>query len=282
MFNEGDGKMSPEKRQNKKLGQVFLKDPNIIRKIVSAAEVKDTDNVVEIGCGHGILSKELAAKAKHLTIVELDSHFLDYTKAELDRSGVPEENRHFHLGNALDCGIEPAPYKPVKLVANIPYQISSDLVSLLAKQQQHLVCATLMVQNEFAEKLLAKPGSKLYTSHTVHSTFYFDIKKCFTVSRNCFYPVPRVDSAIIQLTPHKTPLFDVDPSVFFAITRAAFWGRRKTLMNCLKNSPHTELLLGSWPELESLPFFKENPNVRGETLRHQEFYQLYTELTQWE
>ncbi|MDA1353569.1 MAG: 16S rRNA (adenine(1518)-N(6)/adenine(1519)-N(6))-dimethyltransferase RsmA [bacterium] len=270
--------MTPEKRQNKKLGQVFLKDNNIIRKIIDAAKIVPEDNVVEIGCGHGILSKALAETAHHLTIVELDTYFLEYTKAELNKHGVPEEQVSFHLGDALDCGIEPAPGKPVKLVANIPYQISSDLVSLLAEQRRGLTSATLMVQNEFADKLMAKPGSKLYTSHTVHSTFYFNIKKCFTVSRNCFYPVPRVDSAIIQLTPHETPLFNVDPKLFFSITRAAFWGRRKTLINCLKNSPHTEKYRHDWPELETLPFFKENPALRGETLTHEGFYQLYTQL----
>ena len=128
-----------------------------------------------------------------------------------------------------------------------------------------------MVQKEFASKLVAKPGDKDYTSLGVYCSFYFEIDYLFTISKNSFRPVPKIDSAMIRITPRKTLPFDVDEDVFFMIVNSAVWGRRKQLVTALKKSPFIDVP----KDLKLLPFFKKHPRIRGEMLSLGDFYEVY-------
>ncbi len=249
------------------LGQVFLKDKNVIDKILTTADVQPDETVVEIGCGEGWFSLALAKACKNLFIFEVDSHWLSETKERL--AGL--DHVHFTLGDVLQTRFEGVP-APFRVVANIPYHISAKIIKLLIETRDRWTTADIMVQNEFAGKLIAPPGDKNYTSFTVYCNYYLDVQSLFKVSKQSFRPVPKVDSKMIRLTP-RTQRFEVEES-FFRIVNAAFWGRRKTLKNCLRQSPYLDLK----PGFENVPFLAENPTIRGEVLSLDDFHQLYLQL----
>jgi len=252
-----------------KYGQVFLKDPNIVRKILETAAVKPEDAVLEIGCGDGAMSLPLAALCRALTIVEIDPIWHQHVQDLL------ADTKHVTVieSDVLECKLEALTQDPVKVVANIPYYISAKLVQWMIANLALVSSATLMVQKEFGEKLLAKPDTKTYTSLTVFTSYYFEVKKNFLVSKKCFRPIPDVDSMVITLTPRKTPLFEVDADLFFTIIRAGFWGRRKPLKSALKKNPYLPM-----PGVDSLPFFEAFPNIRAESLDLGMFFRLYGEI----
>ena len=214
------------KRQNKNIGQVFLHDENIIRKIIHFSNIESTETILEIGCGKGILSKALAETASSLTIIEVDTYFLNYTKSLLNTFShiayIESDIRKIHLKELFS--------EPVRVIANIPYHISTNIIEFIIQERPLIQDATLMVQREYANRLWAQPGSKTYGSLSLFAQFYLDISPCFEVSRNSFFPVPKVDSTVIYLSPRETPLFNVDEPLFFKLIHAAFWGRRKTLL----------------------------------------------------
>ena len=144
----------------------------------------------------------------------------------------------------------------------------------MIEKRQNIDEGIIMVQDEFAKKCMAKPGDKDYTSFTLYCRYYFDIAYNFKVSKNSFYPVPKVDSAIMTLKPRKKTLFTIDENLFFNMIRTSFWGRRKTLISCLSKGPYLKLA----PKFKDCDFFKKHPKVRGETLSLQEFYQLYENI----
>ena len=262
--------MEETKRQNKRLGQVFLKDRNVLQKMLELAAVTPEDIVVEIGCGQGWLSLNLAQRCKKLYIIELDPFYMAETQARL------AEFTHvtFLSGDVLEVGFGEILEDRFRIVANLPYQISAKFTKLVIENRQRIVDVHLMVQEEFARKLEAAPGSDLYTSLTVYSRYYLDARYLFKVSRNCFRPIPRVDSAVIYLAPLKEPPFQVDTDLFFKLVQTAFWGRRKTLMSCLSKSPYITVD----PAFKALDFFTQNPNLRGETLSLEGFYAVYQML----
>ena len=236
------------KRQNKGIGQVFLHDTQVIDDIISFSQIDSDDVVVEIGCGKGILSKALAATAKHLTIFELDGYYLDHTESVLKKK---HSNVTYVQGDIRDAQFDQILSDKARIVANIPYHISTEIIELIIKQRSHILDATLMVQKEYADRVLATPGTKSYGSLSIFAQFFLEVSPCFDVSRHSFYPVPKVDSTVIYLAPRDTVLFDVDERLFFNIVHAAFWGRRKTLLNCLQKSPYTQLP----PEIRQIPFY---------------------------
>lgn len=259
------------KRQNKRMGQVFLHDKNILGKILETADIDPNDSVVEIGCGNGILSVALADRCKQLDIVEIDDYYLNKTKDLLAES----DHVQFHHIDALKFDfLSIASPNGFKLVANIPYQISAKLLQKAVEFQDRCAGLTLLVQKEFAQKCVAVPGTKSYTSLAVFLQFHFQIRLAFGVGRNCFYPVPDVDSAVITLTPRKPLPYKVDDR-YFALVRAAFWGRRKTLKRCLLDNPYLSF---TKTELENCLYLQKNPSVRGETMSIDDFYELYRDL----
>jgi len=253
-----------------KLGQVFLKDNNIIQKILASASIMPEETIVEIGCGAGILTQALATKSKTLYVYEIDKTWLEHTQNELKEYS----NIHYIHQDVLKQSFEAIPDASFKIVANIPYYISAKILKLLITNRSRFTQATLMVQKEFAQKLVAPPGDNLYTSLSLYTSFHLEIKTLFTVSKNSFKPVPKVDSMVIQVTARDQPLYDVDETLFFNIIRSAFWGRRKTLINCLSKSPYLSLD----PDFINAPFLKNNPKQRGENLSLEDFHTLYQQL----
>ncbi|MEK7299131.1 MAG: 16S rRNA (adenine(1518)-N(6)/adenine(1519)-N(6))-dimethyltransferase RsmA [Candidatus Margulisiibacteriota bacterium] len=254
------------------LGQVFIKDKNIIDKIVRESEVLPTDHVLEIGCGEGWFSLAMAEKCRHLTLVELDPECLAITQNRLkDRNNVT-----FVKADILTIDMSGWMDRPNRVIANIPYYISAAIVEWLVTNRAYLDRNVLMVQKEFAQKLTAVPGTKALTSLTYFTHYFFEVKLLFHVSRNVFRPVPAVDSSVVSLTRRSNLPFEVDADRFFAFIRSAMWARRKTLLNNLVNNPYHP-----YPRsVGALPFLQQNPNRRADTLTLADFYQLYQEIAE--
>ena len=254
--------------QSKRLGQVFLKDRNILDKILASAKLQPTDVVVEIGCGEGWLSAALAKTCATLYIFEIDPRFLAITKDRL--------SAYSHVvyceGDVIKNTFLPISSPLFKVVANIPYQISAPITKLLINATTQLSVAVVMVQKEFAQKLIALPNTRLYTSFSLYCQYHLQIRLLFHVSKTCFRPIPKVDSSVIEIIPRTSkPLPVEEEDVFFSMVRSAFWARRKTLFNCLKHSPYLTLdpLFGQ--DTDMAPFLTR----RGETLGLSEFLCLY-------
>lgn len=260
--------MSP--RPKKSLGQVFIKDKNIIDKIIQTAGIGPDDHVVEIGCGEGWLSRRLAEEAKSLTIIEIDPGYAEEARERLSDF----DNVTFLIGDVLKLGFENVQAPTVKLVANIPYYISAKIVQLLVRDIHRLSDALIMVQKEFASKLIAPSGTKAYSSLAVYTQAHFDVSVPFHISKQSFRPVPKVDSSMLFLKPNIKLPDDVDRDLFFSMVQSAFWGRRKTLLSCLKNSPHLSLNGAA----DGLAFFADQSAIRGEMLTLDDFVSLYQEL----
>lgn len=256
--------------QKKRLGQVFLQDPNILDKIFDSVSILPDDHVVEIGCGEGVLSERLASVVRHLTIIEIDPVYLEKTRNRLSSFS----NVTYLCEDVLKTSFFQTHLGSVKIIANIPYYISTKILKLIIEYPQKIQMAYLMVQKEFAQKLIAKPNTDHYVSLTLYCAYYLHCHYLFTISKHSFKPVPKVDSAFISLQSRTAAPFSVDEAFFFAIVRSAFWGRRKTLLACLRESPYLNLD----PCFKEIPFFKESPRIRGETMVLDQFYRIYLEL----
>jgi len=250
-------------QHKKKFGQNFLNDKNIIRKIVDAAEVTSTDHVWEIGPGMGILTEELLSRTKTLTAFEIDADLFPIL-----------EKKFGNRINLIKRDVLKADWNTIltsnlKIVANIPYQITSPLLFKIMNFHQFFSSVTLMIQKEVGERLIAKPGTKDYGILTVKTGLYFQIKKLFIVKAHLFTPVPKVDSLVIQLTPRKDIPEISNHSYFWQLVELSFRNRRKMLKNNilpLVSSDHHEKL----SELSGIDLSR-----RGESLTEKEFLDLY-------
>ncbi|MDH7571691.1 MAG: 16S rRNA (adenine(1518)-N(6)/adenine(1519)-N(6))-dimethyltransferase RsmA, partial [Armatimonadota bacterium] len=216
------------------LGQNFLVDPNVLQRIVAAAELTPESHVLEVGAGIGTLTRALAARAGRVLVVELDQSLRPVLQETL--SGL--QNVHVVYGDVLRVdlrsllGAHCRP--PCHVVANIPYQITSPLLGRLLAHRDAFRRLVLMLQEEVAQRLLASPGSKDYSALTVFARFYCHVERVTSVSRHCFLPSPRVDSAVVRIDLRDEPVAPVDDEkLLFATVRAAFGTRRKTLANAL-------------------------------------------------
>jgi 16S rRNA (adenine1518-N6/adenine1519-N6)-dimethyltransferase len=210
----------------KSLSQNFLIDGNIVDKIVLLADVKKGDTVIEIGPGPGVLTEALLTAGAHVVAIEKDRKFA----AALSRLQTEDMRLKVYEADALDFSY---PQIDCKVVANLPYQITTPLLTKLLPLHQTVRTLTLMVQKELAIRMMAKPGSKDYSSLSLFIGFYSHPKKGFLVSPSCFYPKPKVDSAVIQLV-LKTPPLVSSEKAFFTMVRKAFCHRRKLLCSSLK------------------------------------------------
>ena len=222
---------------------------------------------MEIGCGRGILTQELSKKVKQLIVIEIDKDCIEATQEELkDHQNITFINKDF-----IRSDLTTIDEKPYQIIANIPYHISAKIVQKIIVQQKDITRAILMVQKEFAEKLIAKPNQKDYTPLSLYSQYHLDIKKLFNVSKNCFYPIPKVESCVIELTPRSTPLFgDIDEELLFKLIKGGFWGKRKFLVNSLQKNPYIKLS----KEIENAPLFQKNPTLRAANLSLADYYEL--------
>ncbi|TLU82591.1 MAG: 16S rRNA (adenine(1518)-N(6)/adenine(1519)-N(6))-dimethyltransferase RsmA [Chlorobium sp.] len=243
----------------KKLGQNFLTDRNITRKIVIASGAGPKENILEIGPGFGSLTKEIMACNPVFTVVEKDPKLAEFIRGEYPQLNLLE-------GDFLETDLESlAREKPLRILGNIPYSITTPILFRLLEHRNCLLSATLMMQHEVAMRIVAKPGTKEYGILAVQMQSFFDIDYLFKVGRKVFRPQPNVDSAVIKITPKKDdPVEDADG--FRRFVRTAFHQRRKTLLNNLKESYNLESV-----ESQTL-------TLRAETLLTEEFFQLFAKL----
>ncbi|NLM74192.1 MAG: 16S rRNA (adenine(1518)-N(6)/adenine(1519)-N(6))-dimethyltransferase RsmA [Clostridiaceae bacterium] len=256
----------------KTLGQNFLTDINIIRKIVEAGEVDSSDLVIEIGPGIGSMTCELAKRAGKVIAVEIDRHLIpalqenlsDFSNIELLNKDIMEVD----LKSLVD-GWE----GPLKVISNLPYYITTPIVMKLLENDPKWDAMVFMVQKEVAQRMAATPGTKDYSSLSVAVKYYSDPKIAFTVSRNCFIPKPDVDSAVVKLVKRELPWAgEIDKSFFFKVVRASFGQRRKTLLNSLGGQPW--LTGGKDTVRTALLKLNIKESVRAEELSVEDFARL--------
>jgi 16S rRNA (adenine1518-N6/adenine1519-N6)-dimethyltransferase len=220
----------------KRLGQNFLIDPNIVRKIVESAALRSNDSVLEIGPGRGILTEALCRAADQVTAIEVDPRLHAYLSER--QSDLP--NLTLVLGDAMAYPIEGLPIGTV-VVANLPYYISTPLLFRLLEHRDRFPRMVLMLQDEVADRLVAKPGRPDYGLLSVTAQYAADIAKAFKVSTHCFRPRPEVGSAVVLLRrKERRGLNHEEEPRFTALVKAAFAHRRKTLVNSLKDEGYDQ------------------------------------------
>ena len=224
-------------RPLKRLGQNFLCDPNILEKIVRIADVRDTDTVVEIGAGIGVMTALLAARARRLIALEVDRRLVAVLKTELGESSnieiVHGDVLEYDFASVRTGGGE----GKLRVVGNVPYNLSSQIVLRLLDYRESVDRAVLMLQREVAERLAAPPGTKDYGPLSVYVALYTQPRLEMRVPASCFVPRPEVDSRVIRLDMRRDPLCSVDdPALFRDVVRRCFAKRRKTLLNNLRQS----------------------------------------------
>jgi len=216
----------------KGLSQNFLIDGNIIQKIIDAAAIKAGDFVVEIGPGPGALTQGLLDRGAHVLAIEMDPLFAQ----ALSRLQSPDQRLEVVCADILQYPLARALHnKKAKVVANLPYHITTPILTLLLPLYCSIESLTIMVQKEFADRMRAKTGTPEYSSFTVFLQFYATLDKSFVVSPNCFYPKPTVHSCVASCKLHPPRLSSNDAELFFQLTRTAFGQRRKMLRTSLKD-----------------------------------------------
>ena len=258
----------------KKFGQNFLIDTHVLEKIISAAGITKDDCVLEIGPGIGTMTQYLAENAGHVVAVEIDRNLIPILKETLaDYDNVTVINEDILRVDIKALAEEYNGGKPIKVVANLPYYITTPIIMGLFESRVPIDNITVMVQKEVADRRKEGPGSKDYGALSLAVQYYAEPEIVANVPPNCFIPRPNVGSAVIRLTRHKEMPVEVkDPALMFKIIRASFNQRRKTLQNGLGNAPE-------------LPYTKEQiaaaiaemgltPTIRGEALSLAQFAQL--------
>jgi len=249
----------------KALSQNFLIDGNIIRKIVKAADVTKDDTVLEIGPGPGSLTEALLETGAHVIAVEKD-HVL---AGALERLKSPDRRLDVFCADIMEFPVEQyCKDKKLKVIANLPYNITTPIIAKLIPQTNHFSSLTLMVQDEVARRFTAKPSTSEYSSFTIFLNFYTNPRYSFGVSKNCFYPIPRVESAIVTLD-LKEPSKVSSEEKFFKMTRTSFEHRRKMLRASLKELYPSDLVTKSLNDLNM------NPLARPEELSLEQFIKLF-------
>jgi 16S rRNA (adenine1518-N6/adenine1519-N6)-dimethyltransferase len=244
----------------KRFGQHFLHDPGVIRRIVDAVAPLAGERIVEIGPGRGALTWELLRRAKCLDVIEIDRDLAQSLQQDARAAG----NLHVHVANALDTdyiGLRAAG-APLRIVGNLPYNISTPLLFRLLAQSAAIADMHFMLQKEVVDRMTAQPSNKTYGRLTVMLAAVAEVEKLFDVGPGAFQPRPKVWSAIVRLRPAPQPRFEIgDDGVLRALVTAAFSHRRKTLRNGLKGLLTPE-------EIESCGI---DPQLRPETLAPAQF-----------
>jgi len=228
-------------RPRKRLGQCFLCDPNILEKIVRIAGVRETDTVVEIGSGIGVLTAMIARMARRVVAVEVDRLLVEVLQKELgdfeNVEIVQTDVLQFDFSTVCTGPMQEGRKERIKVIGNVPYNLSSQIVLRLLAYRDCLDRVVLMLQREVAERLAAPPGTKDYGPLSVYVALFTEPVLENKVPASCFYPKPDVESRVIRLDVRKEPLCRVDDMDFFRrLVRSAFSKRRKTLLNSLKTS----------------------------------------------
>ena len=219
-------------RPTKTLGQNFVIDPNTIRRIVAAADITDDETVLEIGPGLGSLTLGLADAARQVVAVEIDpplAQQLPHTIAKFR----PEKAQNVHVVLMDALKVTELPHTPDALVANLPYNVAVPVLLHIFEQFPSIRHALVMVQDEVADRLAAKPGSKIYGVPSVKASWYAEVFKAGVIGKNVFWPAPKINSGLVGFRMRPQPLADIDRDEVFTVIDAAFAQRRKTLRAAL-------------------------------------------------
>ena len=262
----------------KKFGQNFLIDSNILENIVDAAEITKEDFVLEIGPGIGTMTQYLCEAARQVVAVEIDKMLIPILEDTLSQyDNIEVINQDVLKVDINSLVREKNNGKPIKVVANLPYYITTPIIMGLFESGVPIDSITIMVQKEVADRMQTGPGSKDYGALSLAVQYYAVAKVMLNVSASCFMPRPNVDSAVIKLTRHKTPVVEVkDEKLMFQVIRASFNQRRKTLVNGLKNPP--ELDFSKEEILSAIAAIGKPETIRGEALTLEEFARLSNEF----
>lgn len=264
----------------KKFGQNFLIDSNVLESIIRGAEITKDDFVLEIGPGIGTMTQYLCEAARQVVAVEIDKMLipiLEDTLSEYDN--VEVINQDVLKVDIKSLAEEKNNGKPIKVVANLPYYITTPIIMGLFESGVPIDSITIMVQKEVADRMQTGPGSKDYGALSLAVQYYATAKVILNVSATCFMPRPNVDSAVIKLTRHKEPTVNVaDEKLMLKIIRASFNQRRKTLVNGLKNSP--ELSFSKEQIVKAIEKIGKPETIRGEALTLEEFAELANAFTE--
>lgn len=264
----------------KKFGQNFLIDTHVLDKIISAARITKEDCVLEIGPGIGTMTQYLAEHAGRVVAVEIDTNLLpilDETLKGYDNVTVINNDiLKLDINKLVD---EYNGGRPIKVVANLPYYITTPIIMGLFEGDVPIDNVTVMVQKEVADRMQVGPGSKDYGALSLAVQYYAEPYIVANVPPNCFIPRPNVGSAVIRLTRYKEPPVKVeDPKLMFKLIRASFNQRRKTLQNGLNNSP--DIPYTKEQIVEAIESLQVSPSVRGEALTLEQFARLSNYFTE--
>lgn len=258
----------------KKFGQNFLIDTHVLDKIIDSANITKDDFILEIGPGIGTMTQYLAEAAKKVVAVEIDKKLipiLEDTLSSYDNVSVINQDILTLDINALVTKENEG--KPIKVVANLPYYITTPIIMGLFENKVPMESITIMVQKEVAERMQADPGNKNYGALSLAVQYYCEPYIVANVPPNCFMPRPNVGSAVIRLTRHKNPPVEAkDERMMFRLIRASFNQRRKTLVNGLNNA--TDLPYNKEDVVLCLEKMNLSPNIRGEALTLHQFAEL--------
>lgn len=258
----------------KKFGQNFLIDTSVLDRIISAAEITKEDCVLEIGPGIGTMTQYLAESAREVVAVEIDKALIPILQDTLsDYDNVTVINEDILKVDINRIVQERNEGRPIKVVANLPYYITTPIIMGLFESHVPLKSITIMVQKEVADRMQVGPGTKDYGALSLAVQYYAKPQIVANVPPNCFMPRPNVGSAVIRLTRYEQPPVQVqDEKKMFALIRASFNQRRKTLVNGLTNAP--ELKLTKEAVAEALEKMNLSPTIRGEALTLEQFAKL--------
>lgn len=259
----------------KKFGQNFLIDTHVLERIIDEAGITPDDFVLEIGPGIGTMTQYLACAAREVVAVEIDKVLIpilegDTLKAFDNVTVINEDILKVDINKLVE---EKNGGRPIKVVANLPYYITTPIIMGLFESHVPIESITIMVQKEVADRMKTGPGSKEYGALSLAVQYYANPEIVANVPPNCFMPRPNVGSAVIRLTRHETPVVDVkDEKLMFRIIRASFNQRRKTLVNGLKNSGEINF---TKEQIEAVITAIDKPlTIRGEALTLAEFAAL--------
>ena len=260
----------------KKYGQNFLIDPHVLEKIVDAAQITTEDCVLEIGPGIGTMTQYLAESAREVVAVEIDRALIPILEDTLSAyDNVTVINQDIMKVDVQQLVQERNQGRPIKVVANLPYYITTPIIMSLLEKHVPLQSITIMVQKEVADRMQVGPGTKDYGALSLAVQYYAKPEVVANVPANCFMPRPGVDSAVIRLTRYPQPPVEVrDERHMFAVIRASFNQRRKTLANGLANGmgiPREQVV-------EALEEMGLSATIRGEALTLEQFAQLSNRL----
>ena len=264
-------------RPLKRLGQSFLEDRNAIDKIIRISNIQEDDIIVEIGAGVGVMTELIAKKAKKVIALDIDPRMIgilrermaDYRHVEVVQADV--------LAYDFSSAIGTLPSRKIKVIGNIPYNISSQILFRLLAYRNHISSMILMFQKELADRLIATAGTKSYGVPTVLVSMYVLCSREMVIPRSCFYPQPKVMSSVLKMVMRDKPQLDLkDHDLFFKIVKTVFSKRRKTLLNNLR-----DLHLLGYSDMEMADALK-NSGIdgarRGETLTAEEIGKLCNAL----